>query len=48
MYLVPTTIPGRGVWFRVRLGHYSSWDTALTAKQEFERKQKIIAYVAKN
>ena len=47
-YMVATTIPGRGVWFRVRLGRYSTWDEALTAKQRFERAQKIIAYVAKN
>jgi DedD protein len=47
-FMVPTTIPGRGVWFRVRLGRYASWDEALAAKQEFERTQKIIAYVAKD
>lgn len=47
-FMVPTTIPGRGVWFRVRLGRYTSWDEALAAKQEFERTQKIIAYVAKD
>jgi cell division septation protein DedD len=47
-YMVATTIPGRGVWYRVRLGRYKTWDEALAAKQEFERTQKIIAYVAKN
>jgi len=46
-YMVATTIPGRGVWYRVRLGNYTSWDEALSAKQTFERQQKIIAYVAK-
>lgn len=46
-YMIPTTIPGRGVWYRVRLGDYTSWDEALAAKQLFERQQKIIAYVAK-
>ena len=46
-YMVATTIPGRGVWYRVRLGNYTSWDEALAAKQTFERQQKIIAYVAK-
>jgi DedD protein len=46
-YMTPTTIPGRGVWYRVRLGKYKSWDDALTAKQTFEKTQKIIAYVSK-
>jgi septal ring-binding cell division protein DamX len=46
-YMTPTTIPGRGVWFRVRLGHFKTWDEALNAKQNFEKKQKIIAYVSK-
>ena len=47
-YMTPTTIPGRGVWFRVRLGKYKSWDDALAAKQDFEKKQQVIAYVSKN
>ena len=46
-YMTPTTIPGRGVWFRVRLGHFKTWDEALNAKQSFEKKQKVIAYVSK-
>ena len=47
-YLLPTRIPGRGVWYRVRLGHYKNWEQAVAAKQGFERKQRLIAYVAKN
>jgi len=47
-FLIPAQIPGRGVWYRVRLGTYGSWDEALAAKQSFEQNQKIIAYVAKN
>jgi len=46
-YLTPANIPGRGVWYRVRLGDYASWEKALEAKQEFERAQQIIAYVMK-
>jgi DedD protein len=46
-YMTPTTIPGRGVWFRVRLGHFKTWEEALSAKQGFEKTQKIIAYVSK-
>jgi septal ring-binding cell division protein DamX len=47
-FMTSTTIPGRGVWFRVRLGRYKTWDEALAAKQEFEKKAKLIAYVSKN
>jgi DedD protein len=47
-YMTPTNIPGRGVWYRVRLGHFKSWDDALSAKQNFEKQQKIIAYVSKS
>ncbi len=46
--MTPTSIPGRGVWFRVRLGHFKSWDAALNAKQDFEKQQKLIAYVSKS
>lgn len=47
-YMMPANIPGRGVWFRVRLGRFKSWEEALSAKEEFEKKQKMIAYVFKN
>ena len=47
-YMAPATIPGRGIWFRVRVGAFKTWEEALLAKQNFERKQKIIAYVSKN
>jgi septal ring-binding cell division protein DamX len=47
-FMTSTTIPGRGVWFRVRLGKYRTWDEALAAKQDFEKKAKLIAYVSKN
>jgi cell division protein FtsN len=46
-FMILAKIPGRGVWYRVRLGSYRSWDEALQAKKTFEREQKIIAYVAR-
>jgi len=46
-YMVPAKIPNRGVWYRVRVGSYATWDEALAAKQAFEKKQQIIAYVAR-
>ncbi|MFV8756314.1 SPOR domain-containing protein [Nannocystaceae bacterium ST9] len=32
-------------WHRVRLGEFDTWDEALAAKQEFEKSEKVIAYV---
>lgn len=46
-FLVSSEIPGKGVFFRVRVGDYASRQAAVDAKSEFERKQRMIAYVAK-
>ena len=46
-YLVPTQIPERGLWYRVRVGNYQNWEEAVNAKERFEREQQVIAYVAK-
>jgi len=46
-FLVASEIPGKGVFYRVRVGDYGSRQAAVDAKSEFERKQRIIAYVAK-
>jgi DedD protein len=40
-------VPGKGTWFRVRLGGYSSYDEAMAGKADFEAKAKIIAYVTR-
>lgn len=32
-------------WHRVRLGEFDTWESALAAKQEFEKAEKVIAYV---
>jgi cell division protein FtsN len=44
-YLISAEVPGRGLWYRVRLGDYATHGDALEAKAQFERKQRIIAYV---
>jgi DedD protein len=46
-FLVVSEIPGKGVFYRVRVGDYSTRDAAANAKNDFERKQRMIAYVAK-
>lgn len=45
--VMPTKIPGRGLWYRVRVGHFKSWKAALEAKGRFERDHQLIAYVAR-
>jgi cell division septation protein DedD len=46
-FLVASEIPGKGIFYRVRVGDYASRQAAVDAKTEFERKQRMIAYVAK-
>ena len=45
-YILSTDIPGKGTWYRVRLGDYTSAQEASVAKLAFERKFSVIAYVA--
>jgi DedD protein len=45
-YLVASEISGKGTWYRVRVGDYGSSKDALAAKQTFEKKHNVIAYVA--
>jgi DedD protein len=45
--LVQSEIPGRGLFYRVRVGDYSSKKAALEAKNEFERRQRLPVYVAR-
>jgi DedD protein len=46
-YVIQGEVEGRGIFFRVRLGRYATYDDAIEAKKEFERKQQIIAYVTR-
>jgi cell division septation protein DedD len=46
-FVVATEIPGKGLFYRVRVGDYATRQGALDAKAEFERKQRLIAYVAR-
>jgi DedD protein len=45
-YLVISDIPGKGIWYRVRVGDYPTSKDALAAKLMFEKKHNVIAYVA--
>jgi DedD protein len=45
-YMVVSDIPGKGTWYRVRVGDYASSKDAFVAKLSFEKKHNVIAYVA--
>jgi len=45
-YLVVSEIPGKGTWYRVRVGDFASSKDAVAGKQSFEKKHNVIAYVA--
>jgi cell division septation protein DedD len=46
-YLTEANVPEKGTFFRVRLGSYPTYDDAVAAKTDFERKVKKIAYVSR-
>ena len=45
-YVVASEIPGKGTWYRVRVGSYGTMQEATAAKTSFERDHNVIAYVA--
>lgn len=45
-YLVVSEIPGKGTWYRVRVGDFATSKDAMAAKESFEKKHSVIAYVA--
>jgi DedD protein len=44
-YVIPSEIPGKGIWFRVRAGDYATAKDAIAAKGNFEKQHGVIAYV---
>ena len=45
-YVVASEVPGKGTWYRVRVGNYGNLQEATAAKSIFEREHNVIAYVA--
>lgn len=45
-FMVTSDIPGKGRWYRVRVGKFASSEEAAKAKTEFERQHQKIAYIA--
>ena len=46
-YVVSADVDGKGTFYRVRLGNYGTYDEAVAAKAEFERRVPKIAYVTR-
>ena len=46
-YILEADVDGKGTWYRVRLGRYSSWQEAVDAKKAFESSTRTIAYVTR-
>jgi len=46
-YMVEADVPGKGTYFRVRVGSYQDFEEALKAKAAFEESQHVIAYVTR-
>ena len=45
-FIVEAQIPDKGMFYRVRVGRYGTYEDAVAAKTAFERKVKKIAYVS--
>ncbi|MEZ4358998.1 MAG: SPOR domain-containing protein [Kofleriaceae bacterium] len=46
-FVVAAQVEGKGMFYRVRLGSYASYEDAVKAKEDFERKVHRIAYVTR-
>lgn len=44
-FITVSEIPGKGTWYRVRVGDFASQKDAVAGKQAFEKKHGVIAYV---
>jgi cell division protein FtsN len=45
-FIVSSDVPGKGTWYRVRVGSYGSSQEAIAAKGNFEKQTNTIAYIA--
>jgi DedD protein len=47
-FIVEASVPGKGVWFRVRMGRFGSKDAASTYLADFKRETSIAGIVTNN
>jgi DedD protein len=45
-YILEATVPGRGTWYRVRMGSFPTKDAATRYLQDFRRETQLEAFVA--
>jgi DedD protein len=45
-FILPTEVPGKGTWFRVRCGNFATYQEATAAKATFEKANNVIALVS--
>jgi cell division septation protein DedD len=45
-YIVAAEVPGKGTWYRVRMGSFSTKDAATRYLQDFKRETQAEAFVA--
>jgi cell division protein FtsN len=43
--VIPWDVPGKGLWYRVRIGSFQSFKEAIDAKIAFEKRHNRIALV---
>ena len=46
-FMVAAEVPGKGQYYRIRVGAYASYEEAIAAKERFEDKEHVIAYVTR-
>jgi septal ring-binding cell division protein DamX len=44
-FITVSEIPGKGTWYRVRVGDFATQKEAMAGKLAFEKKHSVIAYV---
>jgi cell division septation protein DedD len=44
-YVLEANVAGRGTWFRVRIGPFSTQHAAVTYRSSFEAKEHVVPFV---
>jgi cell division septation protein DedD len=44
-YIEPANVPGRGLWYRVRIGPFKYRHSAVIYRQEFEAKERLVTFI---
>jgi DedD protein len=44
-YVEPTQLPGRGTWYRVRIGPFKTQKEAASYRADFEKKEHLVSFI---